>query len=397
MNNESQSFDITYVLFGSTGNLAEIKIFPALFTLFEKGIISKNSKIIAQGRRAIEDSQFRDRVKGFLKKYNQTSVEDFVNIIQYVVGDINDSDSYLKLKEHLIGNSYFHLSVTPENYDAIIKGLTKAKIKGNILIEKPFGHDLESAKKLQAKLLLNFKEEEIFQIDHYLGKIGLQRLFEERVHNTELENKLNNNFVSSIRCSFREVVDIQNRGEFYDATGAFRDMGQGHGLMVLGTILLENISGDKNTERQKALESLYPETESVVRGQYKGYTDSDKVAKDSTTETYFSLKLQSKSERWGGVPIILESGKALEKEERIEVVVVKFKNGDEHVFDLDIPKHFNAYEKIIEEAFRNDKSFFVSFPEAEASWKIADAVGQVLKDKPILYYNKGEGPKENYK
>jgi glucose-6-phosphate 1-dehydrogenase len=383
---------ITYILFGATGNLAQIKIMPALCALFESGKLSCDSQIIAYSRRPWNDSEYREFIKSSLKKYGDAVVIKFLELITYVQGEFGDANSYGSLKSKIANDNVFiHLAVLPESYVEIVNGLGGAGINGYLLVEKPFGHSSDSAEDLERRIEKYFSEDKIFRIDHYLGKPGVQAILDKRINDPVFESKLNNKNVTKIICRFREVIDVSGRGEFYDNVGAFLDMGQSHGLEVLATVLM-NIGSDLNMSRAEVIESLSYVPRSFIRGQYLGYREEKGVKECSETETYFKVSLQSFSDRWSDVFIIMESGKALESNERKEEVVIEYNDQSRFVFNIDLPKHYNAYEKVIEKAFEHDKSVFVSLKEVMSLWKCADEVVSSVKAIPMLNYNKGQGP-----
>ncbi|MES2223658.1 MAG: hypothetical protein V4469_01860 [Patescibacteria group bacterium] len=383
---------ITYVLFGATGNLAQIKIIPALCALFQKNEPNNASKIIAFGRREWGDDEYRNFIKPSLSKFDEGTVQDFLEHVVFVNGSFEDSGSYEKLKSEIgVGEVFYYLAVLPNAYADIVKGLGKAGLKGKILIEKPFGNSLESAESLENLIENFFEEKEILRIDHYLGKVGLREIINKRNADPVFESKLNNEHVSRIVCRLREVIDIQGRGEFYDKVGAFIDVGQNHVLEIVATLLME-LGNDQSTARKDVIESLQYMPRSLIRAQYEGYKEEKGVASESVTETYFRLGLQSLLPKFTDIEIVIEAGKALEIDERKEEVEIEFNDGEKFVFNIDIPKHYNAYEAVIESAFKGDMNTFVGKEELLALWRLADEVRENMGSTPLVLYKKGNGP-----
>ncbi|MDB5204634.1 MAG: Glucose-6-phosphate 1-dehydrogenase [Candidatus Taylorbacteria bacterium] len=383
---------ITYVLFGATGNLAQIKIIPALCSLFEQSVLARDSKIITFGRREWGDKEYRDFIKPALSKFDEKVVASFLDRITFVNGTFDDPVSFEKLKLKIgTGEVFYHLAVLPDAYSSIIKGLGSAEHKGKLLIEKPFGNSVESAESLENLIENYFGENDILRIDHYLGKKGLKAIVEKRKTDPVFESKLNTEHVSRIVCRLREVIDIQGRGEFYDKVGAFIDVGQNHALELVATLLME-LTEDQSDARKDVIGRLSFTQRSLIRAQYEGYKEEKGVAPESTTETYFRFGLQSNLPKFDGIEIVLEAGKALEKEERKEELEINFNDGENFVFNIDIPKHYNAYETVIEAALKGDKDTFVGKNEILALWRLADEVRENMSNTPLVFYKKGNGP-----
>jgi len=383
---------ITYVLFGATGNLAQIKIMPALCILFQKKIVDSDLEIIAFGRRDWGDNEYREFIKPSLSKFDSGVVEGFLQRVYFVRGSFEEQESFENLKSK-IGNTkaYFHLSVRPEDYPCIIKNLGQSGLNGKIIVEKPFGKSFETAESLENLIENYFEETDILRVDHYLGKIGLGEIINKRKTDQEFELKLNNEHVSRIVCRLREVIDIQGRGEFYDKVGAFIDVGQNHSFEIIATLLL-NLDQDQNMARTEVIESLEFMPRSLIRAQYEGYKDEKGVSPDSTTETYFRLALQSNLPQFTGIEIIIEAGKALEIGERREELEINYNSGEKFIFNIDIPKHYNAYETVIESALTGNTSVFVGKAEILALWRLADEIRDNMNNTPLVLYKMGVGP-----
>ncbi len=409
------SVPMVYVLFGSTGDLAQKKIVPALLALFSDGRVNKDFLIIAFSRRKWTDQEYRNFIKPALESNKSIPVkvlEDFLAHITYTEGTFEDKEAFNKIKEKIteFSNSgdlkdqemqvIYHLAVRPDAY-AVVSGnigstgldFKKNKnIKAKLLIEKPFGHDAKTAAVLEAKLDKCFNDEQIFRIDHYLAKLGLQDLIATRKADHALESTLNNTYVESIIVRMHEKIDIEGRGEFYDTVGALRDTGQNHVLEMLASFAmdLDTPVHVNRAEVLSALKLITPETASkhVTVGQYESYLKEKDVPTGSRTETYFKVITEIENERWKGVEVILESGKGM-KEKRNEVEV-NFKDSSKKVFDIEKGSKKDAYEILIEKAFINDEDYFVGKDEIEASWKFIDSIRNNLDKLELKIYKKGE-------
>lgn len=389
----------TYILFGSTGDLAKRKIMPALYNLFASGGIPQGSQIIAFSRRAWNNEEYRSFIKPALSTVSGDSVEAFLQIIVHIEGTFNTDESFVSLKNSIVHTSVFcHLAVQASLYSSIVSGLGKAAITTSLLIEKPFGHDRVSAENLERQIETYFSPEKIYRIDHYLGKAGLDRVYTTRVEDTVLEQKLHNKYVSRITCRLVESLTVLDRGGFYDVVGALRDVGQNHLLEMLAYVLMDTSKvGDDtiHTLRARALEALIAFTsenthQKLIRGQYEGYTSERDVVHTSQTETYFHITAYSSDPRWINVPLVLEAGKAL-KEKKSEIVI-SFFDGTEYVFDIEVPKGNDAYVVILQNAFEGNRNRFVSFEEIMASWRFIDSVILNIALVPLKRYQYGDTP-----
>ena len=206
----------TYILLGATGDLAKKKIFPALLHLYTQGLLSRDFRILAQGRTPMSDEEFRQTVSHMF--HDDNHVSDFVSRIDYLSASVDESKLYETIARY--DKSCIHLSIAPVLYEQVLNSLGTLGYKGKILIEKPFGTDLASAERLNSIIDTYFTEDQVFRIDHYLGKIGVQAIAGEIQSNPQLKNKINNQHITKIECRLREVVDVGSRGEFYDHTGA---------------------------------------------------------------------------------------------------------------------------------------------------------------------------------
>jgi glucose-6-phosphate 1-dehydrogenase len=384
----------TFVLFGATGDLARSKIVPALCAAFARGGLGGGARVIAFSRRPWSDSEYRAFIKPSLASFSSAEADTFLRQVSYVQGTFDDAAAFAALKEKMgPGQAVYQLAVQPEFYHVIIKNLAQAHLAGKVLIEKPFGHDRASAQALDADIEKYFSPERIFYVDHYLGKEGLDAFIRSRKEDSAFERSLTREHVARITCRIDDTRDISGRGEFYDATGALMDVGQSHALQMLAAALMELPASEAGLPhaRAAALEALVPNASAPVRGQYAGYLDEDEVAKGSQTETYFKIGAASRAPRWSGVALVLEAGKALgSKKTEIEI---EYKDGARKVFDMEIPRTKDAYERLIEAAFGDDRSYFVSIGEILASWTFAEAAALRLREAPLAIYAKGsDGP-----
>ncbi|MDQ3014973.1 MAG: hypothetical protein M3Q73_03855 [bacterium] len=391
---------LTFVLFGATGDLAQRKIMPALLNLFVSGTLPARSSIIAFSRRTWTDQEYRNFIKPSLEKHQAdlAVLQTFLQNIQYVKGTFDERDSYARLKE-MVGETQavFHLAIQPEFYETVFNELGIAKLQENnakIIIEKPFGHNSETAKQLETTLSQHFTEAQIFRIDHYLGKEGLHNIIIERNQNQELENKLSAANVQSIEVRMLEDLDIAGRGEFFETIGALRDIGQNHILEMLAVILMDIIKDEELSHARgrvlidlKSLQAA--DSPKIRRAQYEGYRKEQDVDPQSETETYFKVETAMQNKRWNGVKIILEGGKAMaEKKSEIKIV---FKDDTEKIFDIRDGTR-DAYEILIEQAILGKHEWFVSIDEVMASWKFIDSVIDQFKKVPLTVYKKGNTP-----
>jgi glucose-6-phosphate 1-dehydrogenase len=381
-----------FTLFGSTGDLAQKKIVPALFNLFKKGQFKAPFSIVAFSRRHWNDEEYRAFIRPYLTKHTTKSVEHidaFLEHIVYAEGHFTEQHSFKKLKQTLdqeeknVGKAQqlFYFSVQPSFYTDIIKGLDSADIfndRTKVLIEKPFGTDVPSAEELEKLLVHHLHDSQIYRVDHYLAKGGFEALLEARKTDHSLEAKLNNKHISKIIARIRESIGIEGRGEFYDATGALIDVGQNHLLEMLAAGLMDIEDPDQNKARADVIASLTLKGEPVF-GQYEGYREEEGVSPQSKTETYFMLQAESSLPRWKGVPIILEAGKAL-KEKAVDVMMIP-DTGNPLIAPMNIKRDKDDYEIVIEEALLGNKGYFASLKEIIAAWKF---LAPVFKKRATL-------------
>ncbi|HEX8705578.1 MAG TPA: glucose-6-phosphate dehydrogenase [Myxococcaceae bacterium] len=347
------------VLFGATGDLAQRKLFPALFELGRSGLLPEHFALVAFSRSAQDDDAFRAQVKEGLQRFARTQPLDeamwerFASRMECISGDYNDPAAFQKLRERLDaaekrygtqGNQMYYLATPASTFPTLLKGLAGAgllpreeqpqqKPWRRLVIEKPFGHDLETARELNRNLSSVLDERQIFRIDHYLGKETVQNILVFRFANTIFEPLWNRNYVDHVEITATETLGMEGgRGRFYDETGVIRDMVQNHLLQVLALCAMEpptsfgaeDIRDEKN-KVFRALRSLHGSDVAthVVQGQYKGFREEQGVAKHSRTPTYVAMKMNVDNWRWQGVPFYLRAGKKLAK--RLTEVSIHFK------------------------------------------------------------------------
>jgi glucose-6-phosphate 1-dehydrogenase len=351
------------VIFGASGDLTKRKLIPALCNLAQDNLLSKQFAIVGFAGNDYTTESFRKLLTDEIPKYSPTPIDQklwnwFMERIYYVKGDFQDAESYKRLEEQIEhadqqhnteGNRFFYLAVAPRFFSPIVKQLGQCCLvkeeKGRwarVIVEKPFGHDLDSAKQLNQDLRQVLDEKQIYRIDHYLGKETVQNLMVFRFSNNIIEPLWNRNYVDHVQITAAETVGVEHRGGFYETAGALRDMVPNHLFQLLTMTAMEPpISFDADEVRNKqaevlhAIQPLGPEEvlTNMVRGQYaEGVVDGQRVANyrhepdvapESNTETFVALKLQIDNWRWAGVPFYLRTGKRLEQ--RTTEVVIQFR------------------------------------------------------------------------
>ena len=440
------------VIFGATGDLMAKKVLPALFHLFQKKKLPTLFRVIGVARRELSNAGFRKHVAEALEKHgdiNSTKqeTEQFVSLFSYHRGSVKNLEDYeslgLKLGQidgewRTCSNKLFYLGTPPSLYEATLRNLAESGLTEpcseeegwtRVIIEKPFGSDMKSARRLCKMLYRLFKKEQLYLIDHCLGKEMVQNILVFRFANVFFEGFWNNKFVKRIEVRLLEKIGVEGRGHFYDSVGALRDVGQNHLLEMLALVTMDNPvklePSAVRTNRARILENLRTPTENNVklftfRAQYKGYTEIEGVKPDSTTETYFKIVAFLETPRWQGVPIILESGKRLRNARKEIVVYLKhppnclcpaelrehYENkivfslepretiemrlqSKEPGFDMVVnekglncvlrdrgkrAEYVEKYEKLLFDCIAGDQTFFVSIDEIEASWRFIDPI-----------------------
>jgi glucose-6-phosphate 1-dehydrogenase len=459
------------VVFGATGDLAGKKIIPSLWHLFRHNRLPERLSVIGFSRRNLSRGEFQEFVRDTLAKRGGSEIKEsdflrFFELFSYHAGTFDDRDAFRYLAEKITdtesswgvcANKLFYLAVPPPAYAAIFRNLAAVALNlpcggalgwSRVLIEKPFGLDSKSAKELQALLSSYFKEEQIYRIDHYLFKEIVQGVENFRFSNNLFENAWDNTTIERIDIHLHESIGVEERGSFYDAVGALRDVGQNHLLTMLAALAME-YPENKETDavrrnRTKILETLTPWTPGTIRkhtyrAQYRGYRNSKGVRADSSTETYFALKTGLSHARWKGIPIFMEAGKCMaeaRKEitltlkhpavchlcetgphapnrivfrlEPNEEIIIHFwmkKPGFEHTLEERTFSFFlyeketkmqyvEEYAKVLHAAMEGNQSLFVSPEEVAALWKFTDPIEHAWSRNavPLADYDPGTTP-----
>lgn len=456
--------NMTFVLFGATGDLARRKLFPALYNLYLDGKLPETISIVGLGRDYCPDEIFQSKVKKAIYAYSRRSIHAsslpaFLEKFRYCSFDATEKESYYQLRELIehweneLGipqNRLFYLSVAPGLIDIITSNLSKSGISQNngwrrFIVEKPFGNSLKTARKLNENLSNVFREEEIYRIDHYLGKPMVQNLRTLILANPILESLLNHNQISNVQITASETVGVENRADYYDKAGAIRDMVQNHLLQLvtmtavyLSDTFMKDKGRVKKTDIIASLEPIQKEKayQSVVRGQYGpgevqgnpviGYKEEPGVNDSSTNDTFFAARLSIEHPSWNGIPFYIRTGKRMnQKSTRI---VIEFEN---KVMDLNtqlgsspnlmileispnesISLRINlkdpsstrykpvwidfsttsenqpeAYELLLYDALRGDSTFFADWREVELSWKWIQPLLEAYQEELLPLYS----------
>jgi glucose-6-phosphate 1-dehydrogenase len=353
------------VLFGATGDLAKRKLFPGFFHLFREGLMPEDFRIIGSGRHSPGDRDaFVSLVADAVREHGRGMIdehwEDFAARLSFVVSDSDDGSDLAEAvtaAEREIaaaGERLVYLSVPPRAMLDMVRMLGRTGIAENcsLVVEKPFGHDVDSARELNAQLHEVLPEESIYRIDHFLGKEAAQNILVARFANGILEPVWNRDHISYVQIDVPEALDIQGRASFYEQTGAFRDMVVTHLMQILGIVALEppiRLDAEAlHLERTKLFEAVRPlDPGRVVLGQYEGYRNEDDVADDSPMETFAALEVWVDTWRWSGVPFYLRTGKALAEGRR--TVTIGFTEAPLRMFPDHNPKaHTRPSELIFE-------------------------------------------------
>lgn len=409
MQAEQTSTCATIVIFGASGDLTQRKLIPALYNLYRKGRLAATTRIVGYARRPYSHDEFRRMARTGVEQFSRATFdaatwEDFAVHLGYVQGDLTTPADYANLdttlQEMECGsvNRLYYLATSPEYYMPIAEQLGAAGMateqtgQRRIIIEKPFGRDLASARLLNEQVHAAFDEHQIYRIDHYLGKETAQNVIFFRFGNTVFETVWNRNYIDHVQITVAETVDVGHRAGYYDQSGVLRDMFQNHLLQLLALVAMEppasfHANAVRN-ETAKVLEAVRlidgdGLAQHTLRGQYRGYRAAQGVAPDSQTATYAALRLFIDNWRWQGVPFYLRSGKALAA--KVSEVVIQFRQPPHSMFPL--PPGKQIAPDVLSICIQPDEGMHFRF---EA--KVPDTLAEMRSVDMTFHYDDTFGP-----
>lgn len=446
------------IIFGITSNLAQIKLIPALYDMEEKNLLPEDMYIIGIARKEISAEKFKEYIHNTLhleNMHHKHPIKDEVferlhQRFKYMSGNIEDQKLYEKLKTMLkYNNRIFYLATYPELYRLIFENLQKNSLNKQtngwvkLIIEKPIGEDLASARKLNKLLLQFFAEDQIYRLDHYLGKETLQNILTFRFANDIFEPLINKNYIDHIQITASETFGIGKRGGYYDQVGALKDVGQNHQLQMLAFSLMdapaEFSSQAVTKERLKILKCLVPLPNKIVFGQYEGYQKEENVNPSSQIDTFYALKTYINDKRYQGIPVYIRAGKKLQKtateisiifknpvnnlfrnityQDQPNVLIYRMQPNEgivfkiltkkpghkinleseymQYCYKIDPSGHYipDPYERLLIDAINGDQTFFNDAAEIETQWSFIDPLAKV-RSKPYIYKPGTWGPSQ---
>ncbi len=473
--------DQILVIFGASGDLTKRKLLPSLYELFERDMLPEHFAILGVARTKYTEEQYREEQKTNLMQFlkgNRSEVkmlDEFLQKVHYLGFDTGNADDYhllaekigiIREQEHIPDKILFYLAIPPQHYESVSGALKKAELNKSreeggwrrIIVEKPFGRSLETARSLNKHLCSVFEEDDIYRIDHFLGKETVQNILVLRFANQIFESLWNRNYIDSVEIHAQETLGVESRGKYYENAGALRDMIQNHLMQLMGFVAMESPSsfdaGLMRDEVAKVFRSLRPLSPGdVIRGQYTGgivggknvpgYREEKGVESGSATETYIAMRFYIDNWRWGGVPFYFYTGKRLARSK--SEIVIHFKNVPHRLFSgmsaytscnelvlkvdapesismkfgLKVPGSFfevkqvsmdfaydslcntyiaNAYERLLLDAMQGDSTLYTRTDALELSWRFIDPILRYWEKEPLrglTFYPAGsEGPEE---
>lgn len=445
---------LAFTIFGGTGDLTFRKLLPALYNMSISGSTEANGQIIIIGRRSYTTEEYRQIMQDWVKKFARLPYrdEDFDRLaarLTYYQMDFSKLEAYADLNDYYakqnIREHIFYFAVAPRFFSVIAEGLTIVRDaqNGKIILEKPFGENLEAAKQLNRQLEKFFSAEHIYRIDHYLGKEMVRNIQAIRFTNSIFSNLWNSKYIESVQISAFEDIGVESRGGYYDASGALKDMVQNHLLQILSIVAMEfpekSFDSGMHEAQLRVLRALRPVKDvqdALILGQYEGYRQEVAVAPDSTTETYAALRLFIDNERWWGTPFYIRTGKKL-KHREMEIAVVfrrSFLEAEQNIliikiqptegvylqFNIKTPGNTDeisqakmdfcqncsyvnrintpeAYERLIGACIRGERAWFSQWDQIETSWAYIEELRKCYQEEklPVFAYAPGKsGPTE---